>query len=211
MEWLHFFGEFFEQAEATILQLGVSPWLLLVVLFVSCLDGFFPPVPSESIVTAAAVVGMTGGGSMGFLALLVVAAALGAFLGDHIAYAFGARVPLTRLPGLRGPRAQAAFSATKRMFARRGSTLILTGRFVPIGRIAVNITAGSTAYPLARFIPLVALASVLWSCVAVATGALAGHMLKDHPLLAVLVGIGTGILSGMAIDWLAQSSHRKTS
>ncbi|WP_161485798.1 hypothetical protein [Enteractinococcus helveticum] len=52
---------------------------------------------------------------------------------------------------------------------------------------------------------------MLWSCVAVATGTLAGHLLKDHLLLAVMVGIGTGILAGMAIDWLAQSSRRKAS
>src|SRR5919197_2414200 len=61
-----------------------SPWGLLAVAAVAAVDGFFPVVPSESLVVAA---GVFAAGRDQNLALVIAAAALGAFTGDHVSYA----------------------------------------------------------------------------------------------------------------------------
>ena len=63
-----------------------SPWGLLALAAVAAVDGFFPVVPSESLVVTAGVFAAAGDQS---LALVIAAAALGAFIGDHVSYAVG--------------------------------------------------------------------------------------------------------------------------
>ena len=186
--------------ESAVLALGSSPWLLVAVLLLSCIDGFFPPVPSESIVIAAAVLAVTGDVSAGYLVLLILAAAVGAFFGDLIAYSIGSRMPVDRLRMLRGPRGRAAVALAGQTLAERGSTVILAGRFIPVGRVAVNITAGAVAFRLPRYLPLAGLASVLWAVYSAAMGIGAGHLLRDKPLIAMCAGILAGILAGLLID-----------
>ena len=56
-----------------------SPWVLLALLALAAVDGFFPVVPSESPVVTAGVFAAAEGEPS--LPLVVVAAALGAFTG----------------------------------------------------------------------------------------------------------------------------------
>lgn len=210
MDWLNIIPEILEDIEATVVALGPSPWLMLAVLVFSCIDGFFPPVPSESIVIAAAVLVVTGDLPLGYMMGVILLAAVGAFLGDLIAYAIGSRVPLTRMPMLRGRRGRTTIHRTRRAFNNRGSTLVLTGRFIPVGRVAVNMTAGATGFPLARYVPLAALGSVLWAGFTAATGIGAGQFIQDSPLLAVCVGILAGALAGLFIDWLLRKRYKRS-
>lgn len=203
--------EILSSIESTVLALGESPWLLLAVLLLAFIDGFFPPVPSESVVIAAAVLAVTGDVSAGYLVLLVLAASVGAFCGDLTAYSIGSRMPVDRLPLLRGRRGRAAVVWAERALATRGSTIILTGRFVPLGRVAVNMTAGALAFPLRRYLPLAGLASVLWALYSAAVGIVAGHVLQDRPLVAITAGIVAGVLTGLLVDWLIRWwSRRRT-
>ena len=66
----------------------LSPWLYAVLFALAAVDGFFPIVPSETSVIAAGVFAAAGDSS---IPLVIVAAALGAFAGDQIAYAVGRR------------------------------------------------------------------------------------------------------------------------
>lgn len=186
--------------EATVLAWGPSPWLLLAVVLLACLDGFFPPVPSESVVIAVATLAVTGDVPAPYLVLLALAAALGAFAGDLIAYRIGATIPVDRLRLFRGRRGQAALARTRGALTRRGSAVILSGRFVPVGRVAVNMTAGAVGYPLLRFAPVAGLASLLWAVLSTLIGIGAGHVLAERPLLAVGIGIATGMLLGLGVD-----------
>ncbi|TDD59363.1 DedA family protein, partial [Actinomadura rubrisoli] len=63
-----------------------SPWFYLALFAVAAIDGFFPVVPSESMVITGGVYAASGRPN---LALVVVLAALGAFIGDHVAYFIG--------------------------------------------------------------------------------------------------------------------------
>ena len=63
-----------------------SPWVYAALFAFAALDGFFPLVPSESLVITAGVFAASG---EPILPLVILAAAAGAFAGDHVAYLVG--------------------------------------------------------------------------------------------------------------------------
>jgi len=182
----------------SLLALADSPWVYLALFSVATIDGFFPPVPSEPVVIALAALSVSAGTPN--LGLVLLVATAGAFAGDLIAYAVGSRIDLRRIRILQNPRGQRAVSGARHALARRGTSLILAARFVPVGRMAVNLTAGAIGYPRRRFVGLTALAAVTWSLYSVAIGLLAGAWVQDRPLVAIAVGVAGGILSGFVLD-----------
>ena len=80
---------------------------------------------------------------------------------------------------------------------RRGALVVLTARYVPLGRVAVNLTAGATGFPPRRFLGLAALAAATWAVWSVAVGALAGHWLHGNPLLGSAAGIALALVLGL--------------
>ncbi|GAA4417748.1 DedA family protein [Georgenia halophila] len=193
--------------EGFVLSLGASPWILLAVVLLATIDGFFPPVPSESIVIAVAVLSVSGDGPN--LWLLVLAAAVGAFVGDVIAYTIGTKIPVEEMRLFRGRRGHAALEGAKRVLAKRGSVFILSARFIPIGRVAVNMTAGAVGFPRARFLIIAAIAAVVWAGYSTLMGVGAGHLLHEHPLIAIAAGVVGGVLVGFAVDKLLRVVHRR--
>lgn len=172
--------------------------MLLVVWALATVDGVIPPVPSESLVIAVAVLSATGAGPV--FGALVAAAAVGAFGGDLLAYTIGRRLPLRRLRIFRSRRGQAALDWADHALRTRATSFILGARFVPVGRVAVNMTAGATHFPLRRFVPIAATAALLWAFYTAALGVGAGVFLGERPLLAMAVGIVAGLTIGTTID-----------
>src|SRR4051812_47920182 len=127
--------------EAWALALAGAPWMFLVVVLFAAVDGFFPPIPSESLVIAlAALAGSSGEPNIW---LLVLVAALGAFAGDQIAYQIGTKVKVRRLRILGSARGQAAIDWAEAALSKRGAAFIIAARYIPVGRVAVNMTAGA--------------------------------------------------------------------
>lgn len=182
----------------TILAAAGAPWVLLALFALCAVDGFFPPVPSESVVTALAVAGASTGRPN--LLLVFAVAAAGAWVGDQVAYLIGRRIPLERIPALRTDRGQQALGWARHALERRGAAFILAARYIPVGRVAVNMSAGALGYPRQRFMALSGLAAVLWAGTHVLLGMLAEAWLGQEPLLAMAVGIAVGILSGVVLD-----------
>ncbi|MFD4422605.1 DedA family protein [Agromyces sp. NPDC058484] len=191
----------------TITALAGSPWLYLVVVLVCLIDGFFPPVPSETVVVAAAAVSASTGSP--HMLLLVAVAALGAMAGDNIAFEIGRRIGVSRFRWMRTAKVAAAFDWARRGLDRRGAVLIFTARYIPVGRIAVNMTAGATRYPRRRFIPLSAVAGLTWAVYSTVIGLVAGQWLHDQPLLAVLVAIGFAAVVGAVVDVAIRWAQRR--
>ena len=178
-----------------------SPWVLLVVLALCIVDAIFPPVPSESVVIAVAtVIALDHPGS---LWLLGAVAALGAFIGDQGVYWLGRRLGNRNPAWLRGKRAQRTLGWATTAIRRSGPVLIMTGRFVPIGRTAVNLAAGTTRYPASRFTVAAACAAVFWAGYSIAIGAVFGSVFGNHPLLALLLGIVTAFVIGLIVEFVS--------
>ena len=190
-----------------IMQAITSPWLYLVLFAVTIIDGFFPPVPSETVlVAAAAVTASTGEGN---LLLLGAVAAVGAAIGDNIAFLIGRGVGTTRFAWMRRPRVASAFEFAQRALDRRSATLILGARYIPVGRVAVNMSAGALGFPWRRFLPLSLIAGVSWSIFSLAIGLLAGAWIKDQPLLSAGLGIVIALVIGVVIDRIAAARRRR--
>lgn len=191
-----------------ILAAAASPWLLLVMFAVAVIDGFFPPAPSETVLVAAAAVAAASGDLAVIVPLGLVAAA-GAVIGDNIAYALGRKVGITRFAWMRRPRVASAFARAQGALDRRSGALILGARYIPVGRVAVNMSAGALQYPWRRFLPLSVLAALTWSAHTIVIGLVAGNWIKDQPLLGAAMGVLLTLVLGLVIDRIAAARRRR--
>lgn len=185
--------------DAWLLALAASPLVYLGMFLFAVVDGFFPPIPSEAAVVGLAALSVASGKPN--LALILLVAAAGAFTGDQIAYAIGQRLDVRRFPILRTGRGRKSLVWAERALAHRGPTFILAARFLPVARVAVNMTAGAVGYPRRRFVALAVTGSVLWAVYSAMIGIGAGAWLEGYPMGAVVVGILGGLLIGVALDW----------
>ncbi|WP_265447348.1 DedA family protein [Flexivirga meconopsidis] len=188
-----------------ILQLAGQPWVYAVIGALGALDAFIPPLPSESAIVALAALGEAGGVN---LWLLGVVGAVGALLGDTVAFLIGRRVGTERFAWQRKPRVAKALTWAGNELERRGGLLIFTARYIPVGRIAVMMTAGATGMRPRRFLTYAAIGCAAWSGWSVLVGALAGRLLGDNPLLAAGVGIAIALSIGLLIDQVSAGSRR---
>lgn len=192
-----------------ILAAAGQPWVLFLVLACCIIDGFFPPIPSESVVVGLAAVAATAAVPNPWL--LMVVAALGAFLGDNIAYVIGQKIGTDRWSWMRRPRMQRSFSWAGTELRKRPASLILVARFIPIGRVAVNFTAGVTRYSRGRFVLLTALSAVLWAVYSVAIGLFFGQWFESNHLLGAVIAIVCAVVLGIAVDYVINRLRGKSS
>ena len=193
--------------QSWVLALAASPLVYLGMYLFAMIDGFFPPIPSESLAIALSALSASSGQPN--LALVILFAATGAFTGDQIAYTIGKRLNVRRIPFLAGPRVQKTLDWAKLALARRGASVILAARYIPVGRVAVNMTAGAVGYPRRRFVCFDAIASLTWALYSAAIGVGAGEWFKGHPLGATAVAVVGGLLIGIALEWTLRLANRK--
>jgi len=115
----------------------------------------------------------------------------GGMAGDRVTYLLG------RTAGDRVTSRTLAVARRKaeRALLRYGGAAILIGRFLPYGRTATVMTAGSASLPLSRFRLFTALASAAWAAYAIGLGRLGGTVFADSPLL----GAGCAAVFGMLL------------
>lgn len=190
-----------------IIEHSSSQWWVIPLVSLFCLiDGFFLFLPSETaIVALSAISSKTGSPN---IPLLMVGTAIGAMIGDNIAYTMGQKLGTTRFKWMRKPRGAAAFAWAGRELEKRGAILIFTARYIPVGRIAVNFTAGATGFPRRRFILLDGIAVITWVSYSVAVGKFAGAWVHDNPLLGVGIAIVFAIVIGFIVDHAIKLLHK---
>lgn len=192
--------------EDWVIALVGSPWVFLALYAFVTIDGIFPPIPSESVVIALATLAVATG-EPNFWVLGAVAAA-GAFTGDQLAYTIGRHIPARDLRFMRGARAQRSLDWAERALRERGAAFIIGARYIPVGRVAVNMTAGTVGFSRPRFTALAAIAAVTWSIYSVSLGIGAGVWLGHNTYLAVAVGVVGGIMIGFAVDAIMKRALR---
>lgn len=192
--------ENFYLLQETILGLVDTPWILVAIFVMTVIDGFFPPIPSESVVIAAAVLIVSGQGPS--LISLIAAAAAGAFVGDMVAFGLGRILPIERMRLFNNAKALQARHWAEEALRQRATVFIMSARFIPVGRVAVNMTAGAVGYPLVFFVVIDVIASIFWACYSVVLGLVFGQILKETPLLGVLIGVAGGVMIGFIVDFI---------
>lgn len=188
-------------------QVMSSPWIYLVIILIAAVDSFFPVVPSETAVITAGVFAANGEPN---LYLVIVTAALGAFAGDHVSYFIG-RYAGGRL-GERirsGKRRKAAVDWAAKALDQRGGMILVAARYIPGGRTAVTLTSGIVGYPLRRFTPFDALASLTWAVYSALIGYLGGKAFEDNPVAGLLLGLGVAIGISAVIEVVTRLRHRR--
>lgn len=174
-----------------------SAWVLWVVFGLCIVDGFFPPLPSESIVVGLAAAAVSVGEPNLWLVFLIAAA--GAMIGDNLAYTMG-RHWLHGLVDSKHPRIRRTMAWAAHQLDKRGAVIIMAARYIPVGRVAVNITAGATQFPRPLFVMLDAVAAISWAGYSIAIGTVAGQWLHDNTLLAMVVAVTGGVLLGLLLE-----------
>ncbi|MFC9974561.1 DedA family protein [Spirillospora sp. NPDC127200] len=187
-----------------------SPWFYLALFAVAVIDGFFPVVPSESMVITGGVYAASGRPE---LVWVVVLAALGAFLGDHISYlvgrGWGGRLTRRIKPGSKKAR---ALEWARAMLAERGGLILVVARYVPGGRTAVTLTMGLCGYPLRKFSMFAGIAAVSWALYGSLLGYLGGVAFENDPIKGVALGLGLAISVTVVVEvvrWLRGRSRAK--
>ncbi|MDR6865911.1 membrane protein DedA with SNARE-associated domain [Microbacterium resistens] len=191
-----------------ILTAASSPWMLLVMFAVAAIDAVFPPVPSETVLVAGAAAAMASG-DVAIVPALCLVAALGAALGDNLAYALGRKLGSRRFAWMERPKVAAAFAHARTALNRNGAALIIGARYIPVGRVAVNMSAGALGYPWRRFLPVSIVAGITWAAYGAAIGLIAGSWVKDQPLVAAVLGVVIAMIVGIAVDRLAAHRRRR--
>jgi membrane-associated protein len=188
-----------------------SNWTYAFLFGISALDVVFPIVPSETSVIIAGV--LAGQGDL-VIWFVVLAAALGAILGDNIAYLIGRlagdRIVARFFKGERRKRIDWA----ERQIEERGPYLIIVGRFIPGGRTAVTLSAGLLEMPWRRFILFDVIAGFAWASYAALLGYFGGKTFEESPLKAFGVAFAVALAVSGAIElyrWLKKRRELKPS
>lgn len=182
-------------------------WVVPMVTLFCLIDGFFLFLPSETAIVALAAISVQNGQPNVWL--LLAGGAVGAIIGDNIAYWLGRKLGTTRFKWMRRPRAAKAFDWAKMELNKRGAVLIFTARYIPVGRIAVNFTAGATKFSWRRFFLLDFLAAFTWAAYGVSIGTLSGsfHFLHSNPLIGIGIAIVFAIIMGFVVDHAMKWLH----
>ncbi len=169
-----------------------SNWYFLAIIFaVAYLDSVVPIVPSETMVIIG---GVAAGRGDQLLIAVIVAGAVGAFLGDTTAYLLGGRMSgfIEQRAAVRPKLGQRLEWANSQIHTR-GGLLLITARFIPGGRTALTITSGITNQPRRWFMGWVAIATVIWASYAALLGYVGGQAFQDNHTVAFLVAFGAAL------------------
>ena len=175
-----------------------SLWIYPSVFAVSLIDAVIPVVPSESVIIGAASAWQSVGKPI--LPLLFLAGAAGAWCGDQTAYFIGTKVDVRHVKFFKRPKILAALDWAEHALEHRGTLYIIAARFIPMGRVAVNLSAGALRFPRRRFMAVDAVATSIWAAWGILIGTAAASLLGDNLLLSIAAGITGGIVLGFAVD-----------
>jgi membrane-associated protein len=175
-----------------------SPWVYLAICAFAAIDGFFPAVPSESLVVSAGVFAATGEPNV--FAVIGVAAA-GAFAGDHISYMIGRTAGGRLLERAKpGSRKAAALERGGKLLDERGGTILIVCRYIPGARTAITLTAGAVRYPLRTFSTFDGIAALSWGAYSAMIGYVGGAAFEEEPLKGLALGLGLALTVTLLVE-----------
>jgi membrane-associated protein len=202
------FGGMSDAIVRAVESMVTTPWVYLALFGIAALDGFFPVVPSETLVITLGAFAAAIGDP--HLVMVMVVAALGALTGDHISYFIGrgagGRI-LTRLKP--GRRAKRTYDRIGRMLDERGGLVLVVARYIPGGRTAATVTTGATDFPRRSFTRYAVIAAVTWAVYSAGLGYLGGTAFEREPLMGVAVGLGLAFTITTGHEAVRAVRHRR--
>ncbi len=193
-------------------EFSANWWFLLIIFAVALLDSVIPIVPGETTVIAG---GVAAGAGNQTLALVILAGATGAFLGDNLAYSIGNKFePRVRAWAARKPNRAARLDSSALQIKKRGGMLLITARFIPGGRTILTVSSGITQQPRLWFAAWVAVAGTIWATYAAVLGYLFGQAFEGNHALAFWLAFGTALSITAIVEiirWIRDRGAREPS
>lgn len=194
------------QVEDWIMVVADAWWIYLLVYGFAAFDGFFPTIPSESTIVSLSSLWSSSGRP--YIILIGLAAWMGAWTGDNLGYFLGRKIGWQRFKFLREGKGRRAVVAAETGLERRALVFLMTARYIPFGRTAVNLVAGAVHYPHRNFWPRSLLSTFVWAVYSCAIGAIAGAWFADHHLLAITVALIAAVVVALILERLIAVLHR---
>lgn len=189
----------------------LSTWGYLAVFLFVAIESSGIPFPGETMLITAAAYAGAGHLQIPFV---IVAAAIGAIMGDNAGYLVGrtgGREIVLRY-GKYIRLDEAKLGVAERFFAKHGDKTVFFGRFVAVLRAWAAFLAGLNRMHWAKFFFFNAAGGIAWS---VLYGVLAFELGKNLPLLDRIVktvgyaGLGAAVVAGIAL-FVLYRRKRKT-
>jgi len=174
-------------------------WVILVAV---ALETMGVPFPGETSLLAGAIYAGTSGRLN--ITLVIVAAAVGAIIGDNVGYSVGryGGYPLLRRI-LRFFHIEAIGERTltyaQRFFARHGDKTVFFGRFFSLLRAWTAFLAGVNRMPWPRFLVWNAAGGIVWAIVYGLLGYFLGNNVSLLDSVLSALGIGGAVALGVVI------------
>lgn len=183
----------------TILALHPA-WLYGVGAAFVAVSALLPPVPSTTLfVGLGALAGSEGHPNPYLLGLSMLA---GALAGDVATYLLARRFRVTEWRIFSGARWQRTFRGARMRLTKNPTSLTLTSRFIPLGRLTMNVGAAVVPVPLASFVVQALMAGIIWSVYSVGIGVASSSWPGVSTGFTVVVAIAVSLLLGRLINQL---------
>lgn len=183
-----------------------SPWFYVIIFVIAVFDSVLPIVPSETLVIIGGV--SAGSGSLS-IALVILCAAGGAFIGDNLSYFLGREasdwVIKRRTRTEKGAKQMAKIIE---QIHDRGGMLLITARFIPGGRTLLTLSCGVTRQPHKWFVGWAVVAASVWSLYASLLGFVGGKSFADNHTKAFLIAFAGAFGVTILIEAIRAISHR---
>ena len=185
-----------------------SPWIFAALFAFAALDAFFPIVPSESLVITAGVFAASGEPN---LVGIILAAAAGAFVGDHISYFIGRTAGQKLMARAKpGSKKEAAWQRGHKLLEERGGAILVVCRYIPGARTAITLTSGAVAYRLRSFTFFDAIAALSWGTYSALVGYIGGEAFEESPWKGLALGLGIALSVTFAVELIRHLRRPRT-
>jgi membrane-associated protein len=175
-------------------------WFLGVIFVIAFLDSVIPIVPSETTVIIGGVAVSTGEAPYALWAV-IIAGAVGAFLGDNTAYSIGNWwAPAFERRAARKQKFRIRLDWARAQIEERGGMLLITARFIPGGRTVLTLSSGITRQRRLWFMKWTLIAAIIWAVYAAGLAYIVGKPFKDDHTTAFLVAFGTAMAINVVIE-----------
>ena len=176
-------------------------WFLAIILIIALLDSVIPIVPSETTVIIGGVAASSAGAASYNVLFVIIAGAIGAFIGDNLSYQIGRRA--SRLVERRAAKKESTAKKLKwaaDQIEERGGLLLITARFIPGGRTILTLSSGLTKQSQSWFMGWVGVATIIWASYAAILGYAFGSKFEDDHTKAFLLAFGAALAVTVAIE-----------
>ena len=171
---------------------SASPATYAIVFGIVAVDAVLPFAQAEAVVITAAVLAAQGHLLIWLVALV---AACGGIVGDNLSYLLGRLVGCRVANRLLG---RGKLRRAERGVRKQGAVLILIARFIPVGRTATTLAAGTLEMDWRRFVVADAVAATLWAVYASLLGFVGGSSFAHSLWKPLVFALGLALLLAVA-------------